>query len=56
MGSSLAETLDMVRDDAPEPPALLNARAPRDLEIICLKCLEKDPQRRYPSAEPWPMT
>ncbi len=51
VGSSLAETLDKVRDDAPEPPAHVNARVPRDLEIICLKCLEKDPQRRYSSAQ-----
>ena len=50
VGSSLAETLDKVRGDPPEPPAQVNARVPRDLEIICLKCLEKDPQRRYPSA------
>jgi len=50
VGSSLAETLDKVRGDAPEPPALVNTRVPRDLEIICLKCLEKDPQRRYSSA------
>jgi tetratricopeptide (TPR) repeat protein len=50
VGSSLAETLDKVRGDSPEPPAQVNARVPRDLEIICLKCLEKDPQRRYPSA------
>jgi tetratricopeptide (TPR) repeat protein len=50
LGSSLAETLDRVRDDAPRPPAQVNARVPRDLEIICLKCLEKDPQRRYSSA------
>lgn len=35
-----------------EPPALrrLDARIPRDVETICLKCLEKDPQRRYQSA------
>ena len=50
VGSSLAETLDKVRAAAPEPPTRLNARVPRDLEIICLKCLEKDPQRRYASA------
>jgi eukaryotic-like serine/threonine-protein kinase len=50
VGSSLAETLDKVRGDPPESPAHINARVPRDLEIICLKCLEKDPQRRYPSA------
>ncbi|MBI5757629.1 MAG: protein kinase, partial [Planctomycetales bacterium] len=35
-----------------EPPALrkLDARLPRDVETICLKCLEKDPARRYQSA------
>ncbi len=50
VGSSLAETLDKVRGEAPEPPRKVNARVPRDLEIICLKCLQKDPDRRYPSA------
>jgi serine/threonine-protein kinase len=48
--TTLVETLDMVRTQSPEPPSLLNARVPRDLEIICLKCLEKEPRRRYPSA------
>ena len=35
-----------------EPPALrkLDARLPRDVETICLKCLEKDPARRFPTA------
>ena len=39
-----------------EPPALrkLDARLPRDVETICLKCLEKDPARRYQSAAALP--
>ena len=49
-GSSLAETLDMVRQEPALPPSRLNRRVPRDLEVICLKCLEKDPDRRYPGA------
>lgn len=49
-GSSLAETLDKVREAPAQPPSRLNRRVPRDLEVICLKCLEKDPERRYPSA------
>jgi serine/threonine-protein kinase len=49
-GSSLAETLDMVRDVPAPPPSRMNRRVPRDLEVICLKCLEKDPERRYPGA------
>jgi tetratricopeptide (TPR) repeat protein len=49
-GSSLAETLDLVRDQPPDPPSRVNTRVPRALQIICLKCLEKDPERRYASA------
>ena len=50
-GSSVVETIDAVRNRPPEPPRRLNASVPRDLETICLKCLEKDPRRRYPSAQ-----
>ena len=49
-GTTLVETLDMVRTQYPDPPSRLNPRVPHDLEVICLKCLEKDPGRRYPSA------
>src|SRR5262249_4163373 len=34
-----------------EPPRRLNAAVPRDLETICLRCLEKDPRRRYATAQ-----
>ena len=49
-GDSIAETLEQVRQSAPAPPSRINPRTPRDLEVICLKCLEKEPQRRYESA------
>ncbi|HZT79475.1 MAG TPA: protein kinase, partial [Gemmataceae bacterium] len=44
------ETLDQVRTLDPKPPRRLNARVPRDLETICLKCLHKEPARRYATA------
>ncbi|HWE36491.1 MAG TPA: tetratricopeptide repeat protein [Isosphaeraceae bacterium] len=50
-GSSLVETLDLVRGAAPEPPSRRNRRVPRDLEVVCLKCLDKDPGRRYADAQ-----
>jgi tetratricopeptide (TPR) repeat protein len=50
-GDSVVETIDAVRNSPPEPPRKLNATVPRDLETICLKCLEKDPRRRYPTAQ-----
>ncbi len=46
----LETALQVIRDD-PVPPSRFQPRLPRDLETICLKCLEKDPGRRYPSAQ-----
>jgi tetratricopeptide (TPR) repeat protein len=50
-GDSVMDTLEQVRDRAVEPPSRVNRRVPRDLEVICLKCLEKEPSVRYASAE-----
>lgn len=43
--------LAMVIQKEPMPPRSVNPKVPRDLETICLKCLEKDPDRRYPHAK-----
>ena len=50
LGKSLAETLVQVQKEDPVPLHRLQPNVPRDLETICLKCLEKEPQRRYSSA------
>ena len=50
-GSSTLETHEQVRVQEPVPLRRLNPKLPRDLETIALKCLEKNPSRRYASAE-----
>jgi WD40 repeat protein len=49
-GDSTLETVRQVLTEDPVPPTRLQPGLPRDLETVCLKCLHKDPARRYPSA------
>jgi WD40 repeat protein len=49
-GESDLEALLQVQSDEPVPPARLRPRTPRDLQTVCLKCLRKEPDRRYQSA------
>jgi tetratricopeptide (TPR) repeat protein len=49
-GGSILEILEQVRSIEPVPPCRLRFRVPRDLETICMKCLRKEPGRRYASA------
>jgi serine/threonine-protein kinase len=49
-GSTSPETLQLIREAEPLSPKRLQPGVPRDLETICLKCLEKSPARRYRSA------
>jgi WD40 repeat protein len=45
------DVIHAVRTQQPVPPRSLQPKLPRDLETICLKCLEKDPKRRYATAD-----
>jgi serine/threonine-protein kinase len=49
-GGTTYETIKLLLDSEPRQPRLWNANIDRDLSTICLKCLEKDPKRRYSSA------
>jgi len=50
-GDSVLETIAQVKDRALDPPSSHGRRVDRDLETICLRCLEKEPGRRYSSAK-----
>jgi WD40 repeat protein/tRNA A-37 threonylcarbamoyl transferase component Bud32 len=50
VGETVLDTLQHVKNDDPIPPGRLRPRVPRDLEIICLKCLQKEPRKRYATA------
>ena len=49
-GGTTYETVKLLLETEPRRPRLLNPKIDRDLSTICLKCLEKDPKRRYSSA------
>jgi serine/threonine protein kinase/Tfp pilus assembly protein PilF len=49
-GGTTYETIKLLLDTEPRQLRLLNPKIDRDLSTICLKCLEKDPKRRYSSA------
>lgn len=50
-GGTAMEILEKVRKNEPVPPSRLNPKIPRDLETICLKCLNKEAERRYGSSQ-----
>jgi WD40 repeat protein len=51
VGEAVTETLQQVVHSEPVSPHLLNPGVPRDLETVCLKCLEKQPEKRYATAQ-----
>lgn len=51
LATSVLDTISQLGNDDPISPRQLEPSVPRDLEVICLKCLRKDPQKRYAAAE-----
>jgi tRNA A-37 threonylcarbamoyl transferase component Bud32 len=51
LAPTAVDTITKVVSEQPLAPRVLQPKVPRDLETVCLKCLEKDPRRRYASAE-----
>ncbi len=51
LAATVLETIEQVRSHEPPSPSLIQPGSPRDLVLICLKCLYKEPERRYESAE-----
>jgi WD40 repeat protein/predicted Ser/Thr protein kinase len=49
-GATPLDTLEQVKHQEPVPPRQLQPKVPRDLETVCLRCLQKEPDRRYPTA------
>jgi tetratricopeptide (TPR) repeat protein len=49
-GDTREQVLEAIRNEDPDDPRRLRSRLPRDLAVICLKLLEKNPAQRYPSA------
>jgi eukaryotic-like serine/threonine-protein kinase len=49
-GETALDTVQLLKTEEPVPPRRLEPKVPRDLETICLKCLQKEPRKRYPSA------
>ncbi len=50
-GETVLDTLQLVQSVEPVPPRRLQPKVPHDLETVCLKCLEKEPNRRYLTAQ-----